>query len=65
MFVDPKAEFDNIDREKMWKVLEEKEINWRRRRIRRRLERIYEVTEVRVRIKKKRATQKILEYTKE
>lgn len=60
MFVDLKAAFDNIDRERMWKVLEEKEINWRRRRIRRSQERIYEVTEIRVRIKKKRATQKIL-----
>lgn len=27
VFVDSKAAFDNIDKEKMWRLLEEKEIN--------------------------------------
>lgn len=48
MFVDWKITFDNIDRERMWRVLEKKEINLRRRR---RMEKIYEETEVMVRTK--------------
>lgn len=48
MFVDWKITFDNIDRERMWRVLEKKEINLKRRR---RMEKIYEETEVMMRTK--------------
>lgn len=48
LFVDWKIAFDNIDRKRMWRVLEKKEINLRRRR---RMEKIYEETEVMMRTK--------------
>lgn len=48
MFMDFKAEFDNVNRKKLWEILEEKKIN---RKIIKWLKKIYEETKVTVRTK--------------
>lgn len=46
LFVDLKAAFDNVDREKLWRILEDKNIN---RKLIRRIQEIYEETIVKIR----------------
>lgn len=48
LFIDLKAAFDNVDREILWKIMEEKEI---KTGLIRRMRKIYEDTEVTIRSK--------------